>query len=441
MTKPLIKPRTLKGFRDFLPITMIQKERMINTIKSVYKSYGFLPIDTPVLEYSEILTGKGSDETDKQMYRFEDNGGRDVAMRFDLTIPFARFTAQHFNELTFPFKRYHIGNAWRGENTQAGRYREFMQCDFDTIGTTSIISDIETVAVIYDTITALGVGNFTIHLNNRMIMNGLLKKISAEESQVEILRTIDKLAKIGKEAVAGILSDDIKLSKTQIDNILSFITIDGTNKEIIRKLKTIFGGEELIDNSIERVEQIIEGLDSLGISEDYYKFDLSITRGLDYYTGIVVETILNDLPQFGSICSGGRYDNLAGLYTKQVLPGVGASIGIDRLMAALEELNLLENKSGVMDILILNMDEKLRNYYFELSKLLRNEGFNTEIYPENKKLQKQFAFADKKGFKFAIIVGESEKNNGELNLRKIDSGERFDNIKTDSMIEVIKSKV
>lgn len=437
----LIQARTLKGFRDFLPDAMCQKENMISIIKEVYKSYGFVPIDTPILEYAEILKGKGGEESDKQMYEFKDKGNRSVAMRFDLTIPFARFTAQHYNDLVFPFKRYHIGKVWRGENTQAGRYRELSQCDFDIIGTTSIISDIETVSIIYDTIASLGIKNFTIQINNRIIMNGLLKKLSVFDKQVEILRAIDKLSKIGKDKVSEILKKEIKLSENQIKDILTFISIKGTNENILKQIKDNFSGEELIDKGINQMEKIIDSLISSGISEDNYKIDPSITRGLDYYTGLVVETILNDLPEYGSMCSGGRYDNLAGLYTKNILPGVGASIGIDRLLAALKELNMLQKRESYIDVLILNLDENLRNYYLNLARNLRKEGISTEVYPDTKKLNKQFAFADKKGFILALIIGEEEKQKGIFNIRKIESGERVDGIKIENIVKEIKNNL
>jgi histidyl-tRNA synthetase len=437
MAKSIIKPRTLKGFRDFLPINMTRRENMIDNIREVYKSYGYLPIDTPALEYSEILLGKGGDETDKQMYRFEDQGGRDVAMRFDLTIPFARYTAEHFNELTFPFKRYHIGTVWRGESPQAGRYREFMQCDFDTIGTTSIISDVETVSVIYDSMKTLGINNFTIKINNRYIMNGLLKKIKAEDKQVDILRTVDKLAKIGRDNVSKLLADEVGLSKEQIDDILGFIQIKGSNQEVLSSLKEGFAGEPTLDNGIETLEKTVSYLSDSGIPEDNSRIDLSITRGLDYYTGIVMETYLDDLPGFGSVCSGGRYDNLAGLYTKQVLPGVGASIGVDRLLAALEELNLAETRSGIVDVLIINMDDKLASYYLKTARMLREAGIKVEIYPDSKKLGKQFAFADKKGFKLTLVVGGDEFNSGVVNLRVVSTGERLDNIMKEDLVKTI----
>jgi histidyl-tRNA synthetase len=438
MAKSIIKPKTLKGFRDFLPINMTRRESMVDTIKEVYKSYGYLPIDTPALEYSEILLGKGGEETDKQMYRFEDQGGRDVAMRFDLTIPFARYTAQHFNELTFPFKRYHIGTVWRGESPQAGRYREFMQCDFDTIGTTSIISDVETVSVIYDSMKALGIDNFTIKINNRLIMNGLLKKIKAEDKQVDILRTVDKLAKIGRDNVSKLLTDEVGLSKGQINDLLGFIQIEGSNMEVLSSLKDGFAGEPTLDNGIEALEKTVSYLSDSGIPEDNSRIDLSITRGLDYYTGIVMETYLDDLPGFGSICSGGRYDNLAGLYTKQVLPGVGASIGVDRLLAALEELKLAETRSGIVDVLIINMDDKLASYYLKTARMLREDGIKVEIYPDPKKLGKQFAFADKKGFKLTLVVGGNEFNSGVVNLRVVSTGERLDNIRKEDLVNTIQ---
>ncbi len=438
MAKALIEPRTLKGFRDFLPSVMIQKEAMINTIKEVFKLYGFVPIDTPTLEYAEILTGKGGDETDKQMYRFKDSGDRDVAMRFDLTVPFARYTAQHYNELIFPFKRYHIANVWRGENTQAGRYREFMQCDFDTIGTTSIINDVETISVIYDCMKALGINNFTIRINNRILLNGLLKYLSVEDKQLEILRTIDKLSKIGKDNVYNILLNEVKLNKDQINKILFFISIKGTYEESIKEIKSNFKGEKLIDDGVNTIEQIINSLTSVGISEKYCKLDLSITRGLDYYTGMVVETFLDDMPNFGSICSGGRYDNLAGLYTNQILPGVGASIGLDRLLAALGELKLLESKACDTDVLILNLDNELGSYYLTLARDLRKNNIKVEVYPEAKKLQKQFTFADNKGFKVALIIGKEEKENNSANIRIVSTGERIDNVNINDIFNKIK---
>jgi histidyl-tRNA synthetase len=362
-------------------------------------------------------------------------------MRFDLTIPFARYTAQHFNELTFPFKRYHIGTVWRGESPQAGRYREFMQCDFDTIGTTSIISDVESVSVIYDSMKALDINNFTIQINNRVLMNGLLKKVKAEEKQVDILRTVDKLAKIGKEKVSKLLSDDVGLSKEQIDDILGFIEIEGTNQQVISSLKESFSGESTLDQGIDTIEETVSSLLDSGIPEDNFRIDLSITRGLDYYTGIVMETYLNDLPKFGSVCSGGRYDNLAELYTKQVLPGVGASIGIDRLLAALEELNPADARSGVMDVLIINMDKNLSSYYLKTARKLREAGIKTEIYPENKKLGKQFAFADNKGFKLTLVVGGNEVEAGVVNLRVVKTGDRLDNIKKEALINTIKNHI
>lgn len=438
MNKEKIQARTLKGFNDVLPLQMAKKEKAINIIKNIYKSYGYLTIDTPALEYTEILLGKGSGETDKQLYRFEDNGGRDVALRFDLTIPFARYTAQHYNELIFPFKRYHIANVWRGENTQAGRYREFMQCDYDIIGTKSVMSDIETINIIYDTLKALGVNNFTIHINNRQIMNGLLNKLGLEEKQTDILRIIDKLGKIGKEKVSGLLVDEAGLTNEKVNEIIDFIELKGSNIDVIDELNNRYGDNDAVKEGIDRLETILNSLSELDINEEYISIDLSIARGLDYYTGIVFETFLNDLRSYGSICSGGRYDNLAGLYTKQILPGIGASIGLDRLLAALEELNVNTLRRDFIDVLILNFDEKLNPYYLKIAKELRDNGITTEIYPENKKISKQFSYADKKKFQLAIIVGENEKNEGVFNIRKIKTGERLDNLKISSLVKSVK---
>ncbi len=306
MSNPLIQPRTLSGFRDFLPEMMIPREKLMETARTVYRSYGFVPIDTPTLELSEILCGKGSEETDRQMYRFQ-HGKRDVAMRFDLTVPLARFVAQHHNELGMPFKRYHIGNVWRGERPQAGRFREFAQCDFDTIGTDSIASDIETVLVINDLIRAIGFEQFKIRLNNRRVLNGILEKANLAEHSVAVLRALDKLPKIGPEKVRQEMLETTGAPDSSIDQILMLSQISGTNREIIQQLGALCEGNELAEQGRAQLSDVIDATQALGLTEKNLEIDVSIARGLDYYTGTIVETFLTDLPSFGSICSGGRY--------------------------------------------------------------------------------------------------------------------------------------
>ena len=318
--RQLIQPRTLKGFRDYLPETMIPREQLIQTAREVYRSFGFGPIDTPTLEYLEILTGKGSEETDRQLYKFQDHGGRDVGMRFDLTVPLARFVAQHINELGTPFKRYHIAPVWRGENTQRGRYREFMQCDFDTIGTLSVAADIETGLVINAFFSAIGFERFTIHLNNRQVLNGLLQKEGLEEQATPVLRSLDKLAKIGEDKVIQEMMATAGTTEPQARNVLAMAALEGTNEQILTQLAPIIAGNDLGEQGVERLAKILSGMQAGGVPSKRIKLDVSIARGLDYYTGAIFETFLDDLPGIGSVCSGGRYDNLAELYSKRQLP-------------------------------------------------------------------------------------------------------------------------
>ena len=314
MSNQLINPRTLSGFRDFLPEAMIPREKLMETARNVYRSFGFSPIDTPTLEYSEILCGKGSEETDRQMYRFN-HGKHDVAMRFDLTVPLARFAAQHSNELGLPFKRYHIATVWRGERPQKGRYREFAQCDFDTIGTTSIASDIETVLVINDLMRAIGFEKFSIRMNNRKVLNGILEKANLAEHSVTILRALDKLPKIGAEKVKEEMIATTGAGDSQVDQVLELANISGTCEEVINKLEPLCAGNELAELGRDELAQVISGTSAVGITDANLSIDVSIARGLDYYTGTIVETFLDDLPTIGSVCSGGRYNNLAELYT------------------------------------------------------------------------------------------------------------------------------
>ena len=426
--RKLIEPRTLKGFRDFLPEAMIPRERLIERVTKVYRNYGFCPIDTPVLEYLEILMGKGSEETDKQLYRFKDSGGRDVGMRFDLTVPFARFSAQHLGEIGVPFKRYHLAKVWRGENTQAGRYREFMQCDFDTIGTTGVISDIETALVINDILERVDLrtegsfDKFTVHINSRKILNGALEKIGLSQSAVPVLRALDKLAKIGSDAVVAEMTQTANATEDQARAILDVASAKGTNVEILSRLETLLEGAELGLEGVAELRQILEAVKAAGVPEQRFVLDVSIARGLDYYTGVIFESFLDELPSLGSVCSGGRYDNLAELYTKQKLPGVGASLGLDRLFAGLEELNMIEKVFSTAEVFIPLFDANLSTQYCAVAAQLRKRGIGVELYPEPKKLGQQLKYADKKGFKFALVVGSDEAERGVANLKDLRSG-------------------
>jgi len=340
----LIQARVLKGFRDIMPTSEIIRSGLQEKITKVYRSYGFVPIDTPVLEYSEILLRKSNGETEKQVFRFMDNGKRDVALRFDLTVPFARFTAEHESELYFPFKRYHIAKVWRGEKPQAGRYREFVQCDIDTVGSDSAAADFEILSIMKAALAEIGVTNITIHVNHRGIFNRFLAKLGVSEKGEDILRSVDKLAKVGEEEVKKELVEYTS-SEEKASQILSYISGKGDFQSTLEMITQMAGGE---NEDSKRMAEIYEMMKAAGI-EAAYVLDPSITRGLDYYTGVVYETFLNDLPSIGSVCSGGRYDNLAGLYTKTKLPGVGASIGLDRLIAGLEQLGKLQSKGSYLD--------------------------------------------------------------------------------------------
>jgi histidyl-tRNA synthetase len=415
----MIAPRTLKGFRDYLPEQMMPRERLIATAQRVYRSYGFSPIDTPALEYLEILAGKGGDESDKQMYRFTDHGGREVGMRFDLTVPLARFAAQHFAELGTPFKRYHIATVWRGENTQRGRYREFMQCDFDTIGTLSPVADIETALVIHDLLRAIGFEAFTIHVNNRMVLNGLLAKLGLAEKSKQILIALDKVHKIGPEKVADEMAATAGATAEQARQVLKLAEIEGDSQSVLQQLEPLVTGNELGQTGLGRLGEIVAAVHAAGVSPARLKIDAVIARGLDYYTGAIYETFLDALPDLGSICSGGRYDNLAALYTNQQLPGIGASLGLDRLLAGMEELGMLPKVSTPAEIFIPYFDAARLHQYLRLAAQLRAAGFGVEVYPEPKKLGQQLKYADRRGFRVALVAGENEFAAGNVQIKNL----------------------
>lgn len=416
----LIEPRTLKGFRDFLPAAMIPRERLMEVARRVYRRYGFVPIDTPTLELLEVLTGKGSEETDRQMYHFVDNGGRAVGMRFDLTVPLARFAAQHIQELGTPFKRYHIAPVWRGETPQAGRFREFVQCDFDTIGTTGVVADIETALVIHELMHEVGVHRFQIRINNRQVLTGMLEQLDLQGASTAVLRALDKFDKVGAEQVSKELGQ-AGLSQAQIDQVLALSAIRGSTDEVLSQLDKLLQTSEQGQQGIARLRTICGAMKAAGVKDEFYRLDVSIARGLDYYTGVVFETTLSDLPSIGSVCSGGRYDNLAGLYTKQHLPGIGASLGLDRLLAALDQLGLIPKKAPAADVFIPLFDADRLNDYFALATIVRNAGWSAEVYPEPKKLGQQLKYADQRGFRIALIAGSQELDAGEVQIKNLTS--------------------
>ncbi len=406
----MIEPRTLRGFRDYPPALMLPRERVLHAARAVYRSFGYAPVDTPALEYAEVLLGKGGDESDRQVYRFRDQGDRDVALRFDLTVPFARFAADHVVKVSgTPFKRYAMGPVWRGENPTAGRYREFWQADFDTIGTTSVSADAEVVAVINALFTALEIPEFTVRVNNRMVLTGLLEEFSvAQEDMVRVLRSVDKIAKIGTEAAMA-EAGTAGVSLASVMHTLKFLK--NSNDEILAYVERDFGGNTSVAAGVGKLRQVLALAAAAGVPDERVRVDLSIARGLDYYTGTIYETFLTKLPGIGSVCSGGRYDNLAGLYTTQVLPGVGASLGVDRLLAAMGELNhpwLADKRSTPADVLVLQFDADHLADYHRVAGELRAAGLAVEVYPDAAKPKAQFAYADKRGHRAAVIAGPNE---------------------------------
>jgi histidyl-tRNA synthetase len=403
-----IKPQTLRGFRDFLPDQMMARERLIDIARSVYRSYGFAPIDTPALEYAEVLLGKGGEESDKQVFRFTDQGDRDVAMRFDLTVPLARFAAQYAQELGTPFRRYHIGAVWRGERPARGRFREFVQCDFDTIGTLSNAADIETLFVIHDLLEKIGIERFTIRVNNRKVLNGLLEKCGLQEQAVGILRALDKLDKVGRDAVAAEMTDKAGIPASAAQQVLDMAQLKGSPAEILQKLEGMLAGSPTGELGLQNLQELFAAVDACGWPQGRVNLDVSIARGLDYYTGTIYETFLGDLPEIGSVCSGGRYDNLADLFTAQPLPGVGASLGLDRMLAALEELGSTQKATTPAPVLITMFDTEYVGQYLQLGRRLRKAGIAVEVYPEAKNIGKQMKYADRKGFRLALIAGGDE---------------------------------
>jgi histidyl-tRNA synthetase len=410
----LINPRTLSGFRDYLPNVMLARERVLQTAREVYRSYGFTPIDTPACEALDVLLGKGGDESDKLVYRVRSakSEKEEMGLRFDLTVPFARFSAQYINQLGTPFKRYAMGPVWRGERPGQGRYREFWQCDFDTIGTTSNAADVETALVIYDLFTRLGFEKFEVRINNRLLLNGLLERRGLADKAAPLLRSLDKLPKIGREKVAEEMVKEAGVSSDQADVILNLAETTGTNAEVLDKVESYFAAapNDKAAEGLRRLRELLAIANAIGIPEGRIKIDLSIARGLDYYTGTIYETFLTDLPGIGSVCSGGRYDNLASLYTKQVLPGVGASLGVDRLIAAMEELKhpFLTGQTTPAQVLVVQFDAARLGDYERIARLLRAANLNVEVYPDAKKVGQQLAYAEKRGFRLAVIAGPDE---------------------------------
>ena len=421
-----IKARTLSGFMELLPGAQMQMERIMEIIRSSYSLYGYTPLDTPLIEASEILLAKGGGETEKQIYRFT-KGDTDLSLRFDLTVPLAKYVALHYNELAFPFKRFQIGKVYRGERAQRGRFREFYQADIDIIGDTQldIANDAEIPAIIYTVFSRLGLKRFQIRINNRRILNGFYAMLGLTGKAGDIMRTVDKLEKIGVDGVRAILVDDLGLTAGQADEILGFTGIRGTNDEVLNALEGYRGRNELFDTGLDELKTVTKYLGGFGVPQDNFVVDLTIARGLDYYTGTVYETSLLDHPEIGSVCSGGRYDNLAEYYTDRQLPGVGISIGVTRLFYVLGEQGMLNDKVPMApaDALILPMTEDL-SAAVELGTTLRNRGLRTQLYTEAKKFKQKMNYADKLGVPFVLFLGEDEINAGVVTLKNMKSGEQ-----------------
>ena len=422
----IIKPRTLSGFMELLPEKQIRFEKMVDILRKTYGSYGFAPLDTPAIEDAQILLAKGGGETEKQIYRFQ-KGDSDLALRFDLTVPLAKYVALHCNDLAFPFRRFQISKVYRGERAQRGRFREFYQADIDIIGDgkLDILNEAEIPAIIYKVFKGFGLNRFQIRVNNRKILNGFYSLLGLSEKSGDIMRTVDKLDKIGADKVKEILLDDCGLTDTQADEILKFISIQGSNSQVLAALEGYAGKDETFDAGLAELKAVTANLSAFGVPEANFAVDLTIARGLDYYTGTVYETTLLDHPEIGSVCSGGRYDNLAGYYIEKQLPGVGISIGLTRLFYVLDEQGLLnpELPSAPADALVLPMTEDPAPA-IALAETLRSQGLRVQLYCEQKKFKQKMAYANKLGVPFAVLLGEDEIAEDKCSVKDMAAGEQ-----------------
>ena len=422
----IIKPRTLSGFMELLPAKQTQFERVMSILRKTYSLYGFAPLDTPAIEDAQILLAKGGGETEKQIYRFQ-KGDSDLALRFDLTVPLAKYVALHYNDLCFPFRRYQISKVYRGERAQRGRFREFYQADIDIIGDgkLDILNEAEIPSIIYKVFKGFGLNRFQIRVNNRKILNGFYEMLHLSHKASDIMRTVDKLDKIGTRKVGFMLIDELDISEDHADEILEFMLIRGTNQEVLEKLSEYLGRSETFDQGYRELVAVTENLAAFGVPEENFAVDLTIARGLDYYTGTVYETTLLDHPEIGSVCSGGRYDNLAGYYIDKALPGVGISIGLTRLFYVLDEQGLLnpELPSAPCDVLILPMTDDAAPS-IKTAEALRSAGIRVQLYGEQKKFKQKMAYANKLGVPFAVLLGEDEIAENKCSVKDMRTGEQ-----------------
>ncbi|MGN1063480.1 MAG: histidine--tRNA ligase [Alphaproteobacteria bacterium] len=434
--KNKVTPKIMSGFMELLPADQIAFERMVKIIRDTYESYGFVPLDTPVLELSEVLLAKAGGETEKQIYRFT-KGDTDICMRFDLTVPFSRFVAKNQNELAFPFRRYHIGKVYRGERPQKGRFREFYQADIDIIGNEklSVLYDAEIPSVMYQVLTKLGLKRFHIRMNNRRLLHGFYEALGLSDKATDILRLVDKFDKIGIENVrAGLV--DLGLNDTQVDRILSFVNMTGSVEKMLEYLKNTGIENEAFCAGYRELETLTQALSALGVPDTHYQIDLKITRGLDYYTGTVYETTVDDYPSWGTICAGGRYDNLAENYTDRKLPGIGMSIGITRLFDLLSGAGLINKiAQSTADVLILPMGD-CPTYPLRVAKTLRAGGIKTEVYFAEAKFKNKMAYANKIGVPYVIILGEDEQAAGVVSVKNMQTGQQ-QSVRADEAVAVL----
>jgi histidyl-tRNA synthetase len=437
-----IKPRTLSGFMELQPDKQVQMDKMRAVLAETYARYGFTPLDTPAIEAAEVLLAKGGGETEKQIYRFT-KGDSDLALRFDLTVPLAKYVAANYGQLTFPFRRYQIGKVWRGERAQRGRFREFYQADIDIIGdgALDILNEAEIPAIIYDTFTRLGLHRFRIRVNNRKVLNGFFTILGLSEQAGDVLRTIDKLDKIGADKVRALLTDTCGVTAEQADEILRFIACPGTSADKLAFLEQYRGRNETFDTGLDELRTVVGYLPAFGVPEENFELDLTIARGLDYYTGTVYETVLLDHPEVGSICSGGRYDDLAGYYTNKSLPGVGISIGLTRLFYILQEQNMISDAvlTAPADVLILPMTDDL-SAAVSLASMLRAGGLRVQLYSEKKKFKAKIGYADKLGIPFVIFLGEDEIAQNVCALKNMDTGEQ-EAVTQAAALETIRAEI